>query len=158
MQFQPKTDEQFATEATERANKYVWPAGSIVDYEIKGAIEKLSKKNKPMIEIDVDVYNAKGEALSLKDWLGEWSLFKLKHICDANGMEAEYKAGTVHDYDLVGKTGKAKLGIQKGEQRDDGSFFSDKNTIQDFLKPDALAKAVAKKAEIDKELDDSIPF
>jgi len=160
MQFTPKSDAEFQQEAEERASKYLWPKDSIVDYEIKQAVEKTSKKGKTMIEIDVDVYNDKGDVLSLKDWLGEWNLFKLKHICEANGMEDAYANGLVHDFDLVGKTGKAKLGISKGAQKDDGSFYSDRNSIADFVKPlDAVKKDNdARAAKVDPELDDEIPF
>jgi len=164
MQFTPKTDADFQQEETERKNKFVWPANSVVDYEIKSATEKLSKKGKDMIEADVDVYNAAGEAQTIRVWLGEWNLWLVKHICEGNGLLAEYESGNVHDYDLIGKTGKAKLNIQKGAQKEDGTFYPDKNGIADFLLNDEqqVAKTERKtalaKASGDFDFEDTVPF
>lgn len=152
MKFTPKSDEQLNQEQTERLNKFVLPAGTVVDYEIKEAMNKVSKAGNDMIEIHVDVYNDKGDAIGIRDWIGEWNIHKLKRICEANGMLDRYEAGQVDDYDLVGKTGKAKLGIQKGTQKEDGSFYADRNNIQEYMKP------VEPVTKGEPELNDSIPF
>jgi hypothetical protein len=156
MQFTPKTDSQFEQEEKERKERFLWPAGTIVDYEISSALEKLSKKGNQMIEVGVIIYNDKGENQQIVDYIGEWNLFKLKHICEANGMIERYEAGHVSDTDLYYKTGKAKIGIQKGQQKDDGSFYADKNFIQDYLK-DAVGKKVETKKSDDVFFDD-VPF
>lgn len=155
MRFEPKTEEQMEKEHAEAASRYLWPAGSIVDYEIKAATEKTSKAGKPMIELDVDVYNGSGDVLSLKDWLPASIPFKLKRICEANNMLDMYNAGHVPDYELVGKIGKAKLKVQKGSPKNDGSgdSYPDRNQIDEYLKPAAPIGNAA-----DAELNDEIPF
>ena len=158
MKFTPKSEDDFQQERDERASKYVWLNGSIVDYEIKSAIEKVSKKGNEMIEADIDVYNHLGEVQTIRVWLGEWNLFLIKHICEGNDLGAEYKAGQIYADDLVGKVGKAKLNIQKGAQKEDGTFYSDRNGIADFLLSDAQEVAKTReKTEAAKHLDD-IPF
>lgn len=158
MQFTPKSEADFQQERDERVSKYLWPANSIVDYEIKSATEKTSKKGNLMIEADVDVYNEKGDAQTIRLWIGDWNLWLLKHICEGNDMSAQYQQGLVHDYDLVGKIGRAKLNVQKGGLKDDGTLFSDRNGIADFLLSDKQqTQKTREKTEAVRQLND-IPF
>lgn len=159
MKFTPKSDAEFEKEKEERLAAYQpWTAGIVCDYEINSSVEKLSKTGKDMIEIKGKIYNAKGESKDFTDYLGSWNEYRLKRICEAGGILERYEAGQVDDYDLVGKNGKCKIGIQKGAQKDDGSFYGDKNIIQEYLKPDAAAAKPAKQKLVDPELDDTIPF
>lgn len=157
MKFTPKNDQELADEERLRKEKYVWPAGSICDYEIESAIDKVSSKGNEMIEISVKVFNAEGKTQNIFDYLGEWNLFKLKHICEANNMADKYEAGDISSEDLYYKTGQCRLKIQKGAKKDDGTFYSDKNVIDDFLKSSGTV-ATKKAKPLDKELDDEIPF
>lgn len=162
MRFKPKTDEQFEQEDKERKEKLLWPANTIVDYEIQSAVSKTSKKGNEMLEVAIRVYNAAGDKQTIHDYIGEWNLFKLKHICEANGMLAEYEAGEIDADLLYDKVGKAKLGVQKGGENPNGGNYPDRNIIVDYLK-EATGKAVSNpvtksKAEQENELSDTIPF
>lgn len=154
MKFTPKSDDDFQKEDAERKAKYLWPAKTICDYSIEAAQEKISAKGNEMIQLNVKIFNAEGSEQIIIDYLGEWNLFKLKHICEANGLLEQYQAGNIGSDDLYYKTGKCVLNVQKGAKKDDGSFYPDKNGIQDYLKP---IGAVASKAT-EHEIDDSIPF
>lgn len=158
----PKSDEQFEKEEVERRAKWQpWPPNVPYDYEIVSAKNTLTKAkpDKPqreMIEIEVKIYNDKGESKQITDYLGEWNDWKIKRICEANGLLDRYESGQVDDQDLWGKTGKCELGVQKGTQKDDGTFYPDKNVIKEFLK---IAGTKPKAAPInDDEFGDSIPF
>lgn len=151
MRITPKTDEQHAAEEAERLAQFKpWPKGTICDYEILHADEKESKAGNPMIVADVRVFNAEGKSKDLTDYIGEWNEFKLKRI-----NPERYEAGQVDAIDLIGKTGKCKLGIQVGGLKDDGTRYADKNTIQEFLKHDGPVQKSIK--ALDDELNDA-PF
>lgn len=148
----PKTEEQFAAEEQERLEKYKpWPKGTICDYEIIDAKDGISSKGNEMIVAEVRVFNSEGKAKEITDYIGEWNEFKLKRI-----NPERYEAGQVDAMDLIGKTGKCKLGIQIGGLKDDGTRYSDKNTIQEFLKADEQLQTSIKASS--KELNDEIPF
>lgn len=154
MKFQPKSDQDFAKEEQERKEAYLWPAG-IYDYEVLTAVDKESKKGNPMTELLVKLFKEDGKEQKVSDYIGDWNLFKLKHICEANGKLDLYEAGNVEDHELYGATGKCRVGVQKGSQKDDGSFYPDKNVIQDYLKP--VGKPQTKKHDEDV-FKDSVPF
>lgn len=151
-----KTEEQFAQEEKERREKYLWPAGTICDYEIASALEKVSSKGNEMLELRVKVYNDKGEHQFLDDYLGHWNEWKLRRICEANGLLAEFDRGEIQDHMLYEKTGKCRLKIQKGADKGDGTFYSDKNVIDEYYKSDSASAPNQKPKAV--ELDDGIPF
>ncbi len=136
MRFEPKTEQQLEAEA----NENLLPAG-IYDFEVLRAREKMSKKDKPMIEVEVEVFHDGGSVV-VRDYLMEAMQFKLLHFCEAGGLEAKYAAGTLTDDDCAGVTGKCKIRIEKGRAKENGDgFFRDKNSIQDYVKPGATASA-----------------
>lgn len=152
MRVTPKTDEQHEAEQAERLAQYKpWPAGSIVDYEILHADDTTSKSGKDMIKVDVRIFNAEGKTKDLTDYIGEWNDYKLKRI-----NPERYEAGLVEAFDLIGKTGKAKIGIQIGGLKDDGTRYADKNDIKEYLKRDETVQKSIKASS--PELDDEIPF
>jgi hypothetical protein len=162
MRFTPKTDQQFEQEDKERKEKFLWPRGTLVDYEIISAVSKKSKKGNEMLELSVQVYSPEGMKQTITDYIGEWNLFKLKHICEANGMTAEYEAGEVDANLLYDKVGKAKLGVQKGGENPNGGNYPDRNTIDDYFKEATGAQPrqpiTKTRAEMENELNDQIPF
>lgn len=153
MKFTPKSDEQFkALEEERKAQWQPWPAGSIVDYEILHCVAATSSKGNEMLKTDVRLFNDEGKQKDITIYLGDWNEYMLKRICEAGGIAERYEAGQVDDYDLIGKTGKCKLKIEKGAEKPDGSFYADKNAIAEVLKPDSESK------KVDADLDDQIPF
>lgn len=152
MRFTPKSDEQIEAEKAERLAAYQpWPAGLVCDYEIKEAIEATSKAGNDMIKVHVDVYNDKGDVRGIIMYFGDWNDYHFSRI-----NRDRYEAGQVDPEDLLGRTGKCVLGIEKGGLKDDGTRYADKNNIREFLKPAAPIKKSIKAS--DPELNDSIPF
>lgn len=150
MRVTPKSENQIETEKAERLAAYQpWPAGTVCDYEIKEAKEARSKNENDMIKAHVDVYNDKGECKAITVYFGDWNDYHFSRI-----NRERYEAGQVDAEDLLGKTGKCVLGIEKGGLKDDGTKYPDKNNIREFLKRDGAD--VAKKATT--ELNDEIPF
>jgi hypothetical protein len=164
MKFTPKTDDQFEKEEKERKEKFLWPAGTVVDYQIISAETKVSSGKKTageeMLELAIEIYNDKGDKQTIREWIGSWNLFMLKAICESNGMLDAYEAGDVNAFDLYDKTGKVILKIEKGQPNPNGGNYPDKNKIDKFLK-EAPSKAIPTKvtqAQTERELDDEIPF
>jgi len=149
----PKTDEQFdAIEAERKAQWEPWPVGTICDYEILSAKDATSSKGNEMIVADVRVFNSEGKQKDLTDYIGEWNEYKLKRIAPER-----YEAGLVEGDSLVGKRGKCRLGLSKGQQKDDGTFYADKNDIKEYLKAEVEAEDVTKTDSLDWKKGDA-PF
>ena len=148
MRVTPKSDEQIEAEKNERLAAFQpWHAGLVVDYEIKEAIPATSKAGNDMIKAHIDVYNDKGEVKGIITYFGDWNDYHFSRIC-----RERYEAGQVDAEDLLGRTGKCVLGIEKGGLKDDGTRYADKNNIREFLKPSApILKG-------DPELNDILPF
>lgn len=157
----PKTDEQFEQEEAERKAQWLpWPVGATYDYEVLHAKDSKSKSGNEMIVVDVRVFNAEGKQKDLTDYIGEWNEYKLKRL-----NPERYEAGLVEADDLVGKTGKCKLNLQKGQSKGtydaEGKeeFYADKNGIAEYLKADgALPKKPALSNDIPLDLNDEVGF
>lgn len=149
MRVTPKSDEQIEAEKNERLAAYQpWPAGTVCDYQVKEAVAATSKAGNDMIKAHIDVYNDKGEAKGITMYFGDWNDYHFSRI-----NRDRYEAGQVDAEDLLGRTGKCVLGIEKGGLKDDGTRYADKNTIKEFLKPVASTNT-----DIPFELNDSINF
>lgn len=151
MRFTPKSDQEIEAEREANLSKYnPWPAGTVCDYEIKEAVEATSKAGRDMIKSHIDVYNDKGDVKGIITYFGDWNDYHFSRI-----NRERYEAGQVDPEDLLGRTGKCVLGIEKGGLKDDGTKYPDKNNIREFLKLDSEVK---KAKPVDDELNDSIPF
>lgn len=155
MKFKPKTEEEIE-------NEKLWPAGEY-DFEILAegqafgkeclTCDTASKAGNDMIQLVVRVYDEEGNTQTLLDYLLESIAYKLRHCADATDLLHKYDAGELSALDLIGKTGKCKIGIQKDK---DGKY-ADKNFIRDYVKREDLAGRVPP-AQLSKTLNDEIPF
>lgn len=152
MRVTPKSDAEIEAEKNERLAAYQpWPAGTVCDYEIKESSEAVSKAGRDMIKAHIDVYNDKGEVKGLVMYFGDWNDYHFSRI-----NRERYEAGQVDAEDLLGKTGKCVLGIEKGGLKDDGTRYADKNNVREFLKPvEAVQRSIV---SIEDTLNDEIPF
>jgi Protein of unknown function (DUF669) len=154
MRFTPMTEEQIA-----EAN--LLPEG-VYDFEIVDATEKTSQAGNEMIELKVRLFDERGDHHSvIFDWLlsTERAAYKLRHCCDACQILRLYENGSISSSDFLGKSGKAKVYIQKSKDPQ----YSDKNAIKDYVKLADLAKEKEKPrqqkpAMADSVMDDDIPF
>lgn len=152
MRITPKSEEQIEAEKNERLAAFQpWPAGLVVDYEIKEAVASTSKAGNDMIKAHIDCYNDKGDVRGIVTYFGDWNDYHFSRI-----NRERYEAGQVDPEDLLGRTGKCVLGIEKGSLKDDGTRYADKNNIREFLKPIAPIQKSIKAS--DPELNDDLPF
>lgn len=160
MRFEPKTENELST-------SLLWPAGEY-DFQVYEAVEGTSKAGNDMIALTLHVHNDDGQRKTVLDWLVDsrgWA-YKIRHFAEVTGLIVEYEKGELLALDMVNRTGRVKLSIQK----DKTGQYSDKNGVADYLplrlgrsappparpmsRPAAPAKAMAGGA-ID---DDEIPF
>jgi len=120
MNFNPKTEEEIA------ASK-LWKKGEY-PFEILSATEKASNRSgNQMIELKVRVTND-SVVRTITDYLLEKRMEKLSHAAKACGLQAKYGAGSLEAIDFVGKSGRLKLGVEKGK---DG--YPARNVITDYV-------------------------
>lgn len=152
MRVTPKLEDEIEAEKAANLAKYQpWPDKTICDYEIKEAVDAISKSGRDMIKAHIDVYNEKGEVKGITVYFGDWNDYHFSRIC-----RDRYEAGQVDAFDLPGRTGKCVLGIEKGGLKDDGTRYADKNNIREFLKP--IGETPKSIKAVADDLDDSIPF
>lgn len=121
MRFTPKTEKEL-----NEAN--LWEKG-IYAFEILEAEETTSKTGKDMIKMKVKIYNGDKSQILFDYLLPDTMEYKLRHLCDACNLITEYETGNLEAYNLVGKTGKAKIGISV----DKTGQYADRNSINDFV-------------------------
>lgn len=119
------------------------------------AKETLSKAGNPMWVIPVKIFAKDGSdfTIHLIDYIpttGEMR-FKHAHLADATGNGDKYDSGKLTLQDVLFKSGRLELDIQKGSSKPDGGTYPDKNVIRDYVKKESSG---SKK----DELDDDIPF
>lgn len=149
----------------EIAELNLWPAGEY-GFEIAAATDKISKikpdgtGGNEMIELKVAIFNSEGNQRILFDYLMDTAqmAYKLRHAAEACGILAKYEAGNLLASDFHGKTGHAKVRIQK----DKTGNYPDKNVISDYVtEPNtefqAPGQAKVNGATADP-FEDSIPF
>jgi hypothetical protein len=156
MRITPKTEEELSL---------LWSDG-VYPFKIDNAEEGISKSSgNPQITLSVEVFKPDGKSIFVKDYIGTANVFmerKLRHAALACGLDAEYNAGTLHDYDFKGKEGFLNLGIQA----DKTGKYGDKNVVKDYIvsgapskaAPAVKPKAVVKEAPKDDPFADEIPF
>lgn len=95
-----------------------------------------SKPSNPMITLVLTVWGKDGREITIKDYLvsTEKMNWKIIHFCEAVGLMNEYESGKFNESYCLGKIGKLILGVQKGKQKDDGSYFDDTNNVKDYIK------------------------
>ncbi len=149
----------------EAQSNSLWPDG-LYDFEIKDAEETTSAAGNDMIRLEVWVFNKDGGRRMLFDYLLDSVPWKLRHFAESCGLLAAYEAGDLIANEIVGRTGKCKVGTQAAKDQ-----FPAKNTIRDYIKSadakqpseprsTAVRATVASlRAKVPAgDLDDEIPF
>jgi hypothetical protein len=144
--FQPKSEEEVLN--------LLKP--STYDFLIKQAENAVSKKGNSMIKLTVVVYDEQARERYITDYLMEAMLYKVKHFCDATGLEEKYQQGKFDAMDCINRTGKCKVRIEES----DG--YAPKNSIQDYLKSEKNNAPVNRPhlAQVAKDpvFDNDVPF
>jgi hypothetical protein len=152
--FTPKSD----TEISEIKNKKLLQDGNY-PFTVKSIMDEISQAGNKQLKIIIEVIDGKFESRNIPDYLGasDAMAYKLKHFCETIGLEKEYSAADVKSIieKGVGRSGIVKIGIKKGNMRQDGTPFDDSNTVRDYIKGEIEQK---KPVEIDPTLNDDINF
>lgn len=125
----------------------VMPEG-IYDAFIEKCEETTSKSSgKPMFKVGWKIVCGDTQrSLTSYILLDKESIWKLKKLCKALDMEAEYATGKIEAGDLVGKSCEVEVVIQT----DDSGQYDDKNEIKNFRmglgQPVTAAPAASNKA------------
>ncbi len=118
------------------------------DFRVKAAEDTISKSSgNPMIKLAIAIQSTDSERV-IFDYLMSALMYKVKHFCDATGLEDKYQAGTFSAADCINRKGRLKLKIDESEG------YAPKNAVQDYVKPKIALQAVG----VDPHLNDSIPF
>ena len=148
-EFQSMTEEQIDRLGLMEEGKY--------DFEVVKSERKSSSKGNPMAELQLKVWGNDGHARILRDYLvftpQQLCMRKIKHFCEAVGLEEEYKKGQIPEK-LDTYCGRLKLEIKAAEVGKDGKDYPAKNNVADYLK---RSKNEPRNV-IDKNFDDDIPF
>lgn len=145
--FNPLSDEQIHAVQ----NRGLLEEG-IYSFTVKAMEAQQSKSGNPMLKVRIGVLASEGDERNIIDYLlsSEQMMFKLKHFCESIGLEDNYLKGNLSPSDCINRSGKVRIGVQKGGAKEDGSgFFPDKNSVKDYVKVEAKAAPV---------VDDKPPF
>jgi hypothetical protein len=149
MKFKPLSDEEIA--AQRRTLKV-----GIADFTIGSVKEAISKESgNEMLKLVLKVWDCKGQEGILYDYItfSPKMAWKLKHFLEAIGEGVQYQTGTIDSGNLVGKSGKVMLAIQK----DKTGLYGDKVGVKDYMEKVGGAKEDLPNFDVSKE-DDGIPF
>lgn len=124
MQFQPKTEEEIASE-------FVFPEGDY-DFEVIASRDEISKAGNDMIALEIRCFNGDDQT-NVRDWLLEKMAFKLRHFCATAGLMDEYESGILEAMHCLGRSGRVTLKVEKNPD------YPDKNVVKDYVKPEDAA-------------------
>lgn len=135
---------------SDEAPSMLLPKG-IYNFHVSNAEDTTSKSGNEMIKLTLKVFDTKGKAHTVWDYLidleSQW--YKSKHFLQTCGMT--YEKVDLKSVNCLGKSGKVIIDIQKDK---DGKY-PDKNVVRDYAKPDHL---VEKSLSSEAFTDDEIPF
>lgn len=128
--YEPMTDEE-----CEKERQYQMVEPGIYDFQVIFAESRISKSGNSMIELKLKIYNNNGIEYIIIDYLlGTRNMgWKTKHFCDSVGLSEEYNKKEFNEILCLNKCGKANIIIKKGNQKEDGTFYKDKNEIKDYI-------------------------
>ena len=147
MLFQPKTSEDILN-----GNSLIEPG--IYDFKVVSAKEKISKKGKEMIELQIKIIDKKGNERTIFDYLMAEMPDKLWEFSICTGLMDRYNCGEMHSFNCLQKSGTLNLIIEKGKQNSMGDFYPDRNTVKNYIFDKQKIEFKIKR----NPLDDDIPF
>lgn len=149
MRFTPKTEQELQAMSLVEPGQY--------PFEVVEALDQVAKSGNEMIKLKLKIWDNAGRERVIFDYVLEAMAFKLRHFCDATGLTQKYEAGELTASDCPGKSGKLDLALEPGKQKPEGGYYSDKNSVKDYVKSEGV---VAKPVELKDDFDTSadLPF
>lgn len=149
MNFKPKSDADLST-------GNLLPKGEY-DFEVIGAVDKVSKANNEMIELKLLIYIDGTPARQVFDYLMESVAYKLKHFCYAVGLADKYDSGTITAFDCNNVSGRCKIGVKQ----DKTGQYPPNNNVTDYVVVEGntqSAKKVQHERAGDQLTEEDLPF
>jgi len=124
MNFYPLTEEELQVAS-------LVPEGTY-NYQVIKSEDKISQKGNEYTAITLVVWDNEGKEHQV---FTNMALMKLlKHFCDVNGMQDEYKSGNVPAESFMHKSGgKVVLGIEGEKPDGKGGVYKAKNVVKDYI-------------------------
>lgn len=147
--YEPLTDQQIQ-ELSGRDKEFpLLPEGDY-DFTVTKATLKMSntgvnsdpnKPSNPMIALNLTFWDKSGKEYFVYDNLiGTKSMtWKTKQFCDSTGLSTEYEQEKFNETYCEGRSGKAHVGIKKGDKKDNGTSYKDKNEVKKYLLSNKVA-------------------
>ncbi len=144
MRFEPKTAQEIDEAGLVDPGVY--------DFEVMEAEDTTSKAGNDMVALGIRIEDGNGRGLKILDWLvaTDGGAYKVRHFAESVGLLAQYEKGDMPAGMMIGKTGRAKIGVKPAEGQ-----YRAKNTVQDYVAGGAGALSTFAKGGLE---DDEIPF
>lgn len=142
MRFTPKT-----TEELEKEKFFLSPGEA--QFEILTASEETSKKMNQMFKLQLKIWDCDGREGQLYDYVVLNTHGKLVQLLLSVGMMDKYMSGEVLPEDLINRSGRAMIHIQKDKE----GKYPDKPAIKEYLAPES-----GRKEPPDFDKDSDVPF
>jgi len=128
----------------------------IYSYQVLKSEEKVSNAGNEYISLLLKVWDEDGKEHTIFTNLALKHL--LKHFCDVNDMQEEYKSGNISEEKFLNKSGgSVVIGIEGEKPNPTGGMYRAKNIVKDYvILPGSKLKPLPKPNE--DFLNDEIPF
>lgn len=128
------------------------------NYQVIKADEKIAKKTgNDYIALELIIWDKAGK--ERKVFCNLWSIKLLKHFCDVNNMQDDYKLGEVPAYKCAHKSGgKVIIGFTPERANPDGGIYKAKNEVLDFIRESVVSNVLDKPKQTEEFKDDDLPF
>ncbi len=136
MKYTPRTEKEL-----DEAN--LLPEGNYTA-TVTEAEDTVSSKGNEMIALTLTIYEQSGEQRKILDWILEAMPWKLRHFCEATGLD--YESGEVKAADCMGKSVTVELKVEPKTEK-----YRAKNSVKDYTPVEVPVEQQAGK-------DDDLPF
>lgn len=141
MRFAPKTEQELQVMTLLEPGAY--------QFQVSTATNERSKSGNEMIKLTLNIWDKKGNAHFIYDYLLEAMATKLRHFCESTGLIDKYEIGEINPIDCMNRQGYVDLIIQEGKIKNNGERYPNRNVVKDYIK---------KSDTQSDDLNDDIPF
>lgn len=129
------------------------PEGEYPFY-VQSAQNAYSRSGNPMMKLTLKIYDHNNRERIITDYLLDAMRFKIKHFCDATGLQEKWEAGTFNTDDCINKSGKCIIKIDI----DETGKYQPKNSVRDYVKLPKGETAKPVEPPVGSDLNGDIPF
>lgn len=150
MKVTPKTEKEIAEANLLKIGIY--------DAEVIKAEDTMSKAGNDMIALTLRVFG-EDVAVLVNDFLLDAIAYKVRHAAEAMGLLSDYETGHLTASDMMGKTVRVRIAIQK----DKNGQYPDRNGVADYVvdksaRSASVPHAASRREEPPPPDDADIPF